>query len=81
MKVDEVATPLELVVSVSVAVPFPKVPLAPLAGAVKVTAIPLAGVPLFVTVATSGAVNGVVTPELCGDPLVAAMAMTGGVVR
>jgi len=37
VKVDAVATPLELVVAVVVAVPLAKVPLAPLPGAVKVT--------------------------------------------
>jgi hypothetical protein len=50
---EEVTTPLELVVSVSVAVPLANVPLAPVAGAVKVTLTPLVGVPFVVTVAES----------------------------
>jgi hypothetical protein len=54
---DDVTTPLELVVSVSVLVPFENIPLAPVAGAVKVTNAPLTGVLPIVTVATSGLVN------------------------
>ena len=77
MKVDEVATPLALVVSVSVAAPFVKVPLAPEDGAVKVTITPLVGVPPVITVATSGAANAVPTGALCGVPLVAAMVALG----
>jgi hypothetical protein len=79
---DEVATPLELVVSVSVAVPLVvNTPLAPAAGAVKVTDTPLAGDPPEVTVATSGAPNPAPTAALCGVPLVAVIATTGvGVV-
>ena len=60
VKVVEVAKPLALVVSVSVAVPFANVPLAPVAGAVNVTTAPLTGfLPLSTTVATSGAGNAV----------------------
>src|SRR5215472_15625966 len=43
VKVDAVATPLELVVAVVVAVPLVNVPLAPLPGAVKVTMAPWTG--------------------------------------
>jgi hypothetical protein len=51
----EVATPLEFVISVSVAAAgeVANVPLAPDDGAVKVTDTPLAGDPLDVTVAAS----------------------------
>jgi hypothetical protein len=75
----EVATPLELVVAVLA--PPAKVPLAPEAGAVNVTTIPLAGDPPLVTVATKGAENAVLTSALCGVPLVAAIDSTGGVVE
>jgi hypothetical protein len=76
--VDEVATPLALVISVSVLVPPLNVPLAPVAGAVKVTNAPLTGVPPMVTVATSGAAKGVFTAVLCVAPFVAAIASAGG---
>jgi hypothetical protein len=76
----DVATPLALVVSVSVAFPLAKVPLAtgvpPLAGigAVNVTTAPLIGLlPLSVTVATSGAANAALIAALCPLPLVAAI--------
>jgi hypothetical protein len=76
---DEVATPLALVVTVSVAVEFDaKVPLAPDGGAVNVTSALGKGVPPIVTVATSEFVYAVPTVVLCPDPLVAAMATTGG---
>jgi hypothetical protein len=74
----EVAAPLALVVSVSVAVPFANVPLAPVAGAVKVTVTPLVGVPFVVTVATNGAANAVLTVALCVAPPVAEIDSTGG---
>jgi hypothetical protein len=80
VNVVEVATPLALVVAVVVFVPFAKVPLAPVMGAVNVTVTPLTGVePLSRTVATSGAANAVLTAALCGVPLVAAIDSTGGV--
>jgi hypothetical protein len=74
----EVATPLELVVSVSVApgVEVANVPLAPVAGAVKVTLTPLDGVPFSVTVAASGFANATPTAALCPPPLVAVIATT-----
>jgi hypothetical protein len=77
----EVATPLELVVSVSVTpgVVVAKVPLAPVPGAVNVTVTPLAGVVPDITVATRGFVNGAPTTALCPPPLVAAIVMAGGV--
>jgi hypothetical protein len=77
MKGDDMTTPLEFVVSVSEFVPLENVPLAPDVGAVKVTKAPLTGDPPMVTVATSGAANGVFTCALCGVPLVAAMVSTG----
>jgi len=75
VNVDDVATPVELVVSVSVAVPLAKVPLAPLLGAVNVTDTPLTGLPLlFVTVADSAVPKAAPTVALCVAPAVAAMA-------
>jgi hypothetical protein len=75
---DDVATPLALVVSVSVFVAVvANVPLAPVAGAVKVTNAPFTGDPPMVTVATSGAPNGVLSAALCDDPLVAAIVSAG----
>jgi hypothetical protein len=80
VKVDEVATPLALVVSVSVLVELDaKVPLAPVAGAVKTTNAPLTGCPPSITVATRGAANAVLSLALCGDPPVAATVSVGGV--
>jgi hypothetical protein len=79
---DDVATPLELVVAVVVRVAVPaKVPLAPVAGAVNVTTIPLTGCePLSSTVADSGAANAVLMAVLCGVPLVAVMVAGGAAV-
>jgi len=74
VNVVEVATPLGLEMSVSVAVPFVNLPLAPDPGAVKVTEA-LTGFPwLSVTVATNGAANAVLTTAFWGVPLVAATA-------
>jgi hypothetical protein len=74
VKIDEVATPFESVVSVSEEDEFDeKVPLAPVVGAVKTTNAPLTGAPPMVTVATSFAANAVLTAALCGVPLVAAI--------
>jgi hypothetical protein len=70
VKTVEVATPLAFVVSVSVVAEFAKVPLAPDAGAVKVTVAPLIGEPFLVTVATSGAENAEPTVALWPEPLV-----------
>jgi hypothetical protein len=78
VNVVEVATPLAFVVSVSVFVPFPKVPLAPEIGAVNVMDAPLTGEPPWVTVAVRGSANGVLTVVLCRPPLVAVIEMTGG---
>jgi hypothetical protein len=72
--------PLELVVAVAVLLPPAKVPLAPLAGAVKVTTTPLVPVPPVVTVATKGAAKAVLTSALCGVPLVAVMVSTAAAV-
>jgi hypothetical protein len=77
---EDVAFPLESVVSVSVAVPvLAKVPLAVPLGAVKVTATPLVGVEPVVTVATRGAAKAVLTVADWFDPLVAATVGAGGV--
>ena len=65
VKVEVVASPLESEVSVSVVFPFENVPLAPLAGAVKVTDTPFVGDPPRVTTATSG-LNAFPTWTLCG---------------
>jgi hypothetical protein len=75
----EVATPLASVVAVFT--PPANVPLAPVAGAAKVTTAPLTGVPPFVTVATSGAANAAPTVAVCGVPPVAAIVSTGGGVE
>ena len=76
MKVAEVATPLALVVAVLT--PPANVPLAPLAGALKVTVTPLNGLPpLSFTVAAKGAENAVPIVALCGVPLVAVMEAAG----
>jgi hypothetical protein len=75
---DEVATPLALVVSVSVFDALvANVPLAPVAGAVKTTNAPLTGDPPIVTVATSGDPKAVLIAALCDAPLVAAIASVG----
>ena len=73
MKICEVAWPFAPVTSVSVAAGgvVPNVPLAPEAGAVKVTETPLTGLPPFVTVATNGLANAVLIVALCPPPLVA----------
>jgi hypothetical protein len=76
VQTDDVATPLELVVSVSVAVLFANKQLAPEDGAVNVTVAPLEGFPFEVTVACNVA-NAFPTCTLCGVPLVAEMAMVG----
>jgi hypothetical protein len=74
----EVAMPFASVVSVSAVVPLAKVPLAPDAGAVNVTATPLAGFePLSNTVALSGDANEVLTALLCGVPPVAVIEAAG----
>jgi hypothetical protein len=72
--------PLAFVVAIAVWLPPAKVPLAPDAGAVKVTTTPLVGDPPVVTVATRGAAKAVLTTALCGVPLVAAMVSTGAAV-
>jgi hypothetical protein len=72
VNVVEVATPFALVVAIVVIVPFAKVPLGPVVGAVNVTVAPLTGFePLSSTVATRGAANAVSMVALCGVPLVA----------
>jgi hypothetical protein len=78
VNVDEVATPLALVVSVSEFDEFDRnVPLAPVVGAVKITNAPLTGDPPIVTVATSGVANAVLSAALCPVPPVAATASAG----
>jgi hypothetical protein len=78
VNVDDVATPLAFVVSVSVAVPFANVPLAPDAGAVNVTDAPDTGYWFAsTTVATNGAANAVPIVASCRDPLVAVIDAAG----
>jgi hypothetical protein len=72
VKIADVATPDALVMALFT--PPAKLPLAPDAGAVKVTVTPLTGLPLpSFTVATSGSAKGVLAPAVCPDPLVAVM--------
>src|SRR5713226_3093111 len=69
VNVADVAIPLAFVVAVFT--PPANVPLAPLPGAVKVTATPLTGLfPASVTVATKGAPKAVLIAALCPEPLV-----------
>jgi hypothetical protein len=75
---DELATPFVFVTSTSVFVPFANVPLAPDDGAVNVTFCPITPIPFCVTVAVSGAPNCIPFALDCGDPLVTAIARTGG---
>ena len=79
VKADDVATPFEFVVSVSVAVEFEaKIPLAPDAGAVNVTDAPVTGYWLLSTTeTTSGAADAVFGMASCRDPLTAEMAAGG----
>jgi hypothetical protein len=76
LKADDVATPLVPVVSVSVVFPLvANVPLAPVAGAVNVTATPLTGLlSLSTTIACRVVPNAVETAALCVAPLVALIA-------
>jgi hypothetical protein len=72
VKVVAVATPEVLVVVVYVAVAFANVPLAPEAGAVKVTLTPGTGLPArLITVAANAVAKGVLRAVLCGVPAVA----------
>jgi hypothetical protein len=80
VKTVEVATPLELVVSVSVDVPFDaKVPLAAVAdvGAENVTVAPLTGFEPRITVAERVLPYAVPTVALCGVPDVAVIVVAG----
>jgi hypothetical protein len=79
VNVADVATPLAFVVAVFI--PPANVPLAPLAGAVKVTTTPLTGLfPASVAVATNGALNAVLIAALCPEPLVAVIFAAGPAV-
>ncbi len=79
VKTAAVATPCAFVVAVFT--PPAKVPLVPLAGAVKVTVTPFTGLfPASLTVACSWAANVVLTFALCGVPAVAVM-LAGGPAR
>jgi hypothetical protein len=72
VKMTEVATPDPLVTAVFTAPA--KLPLGPLEGGVKVTLIPLRGLPFAsLTVTTRGLANAVFVSALCGVPLVAVM--------
>jgi hypothetical protein len=69
-----VATPLLLVVAVTLAPVPAKLPLAPFAGAVNVTVTPLTALLLAsFTVVCSAVRNAVLTVALCGVPAVAVM--------
>jgi hypothetical protein len=78
VNVVEVAMPFAPVVSVSVASPFAKVPLAPDAGAVNVTSTPAAGVPFEVTLATSGSAKASPNAALCLVPFASLMEVGEG---
>ena len=80
VKAGAVAIPVVPVVAVTVADP-PNVPLAPLAGAVKVTVAPLTGL-LFesFTVACRGVAKAVPTVAFCGVPPVALTEIVTGAV-
>jgi hypothetical protein len=72
VKGDERATPLALTASVSEGVPFANVPLAPVAGAMNVTAAPGNGFEsLSRTIAVRGSANILPTAAVCGVPPVA----------
>jgi hypothetical protein len=70
---DAVATPCALVVTVSVAPPPEKVPVAPPEGAVNVTDAPLNGDEPFFTVTDIGMAKAVPTVALCEFPPVTAI--------
>ncbi len=73
VKAAAVATPSALVVAVFT--PPAKVPLAPLAGALKVTVTPDTGLPkASFTVAARFVANAVLTVAVCGVPAVAVIA-------
>jgi hypothetical protein len=78
VKMGEVATP-EVLVSRVAAVPLPaNIPLAPEAGALKVTLTPETGLPLVsLTVATNGLLKAWLTCALCPPPEVAVMVEAG----
>jgi hypothetical protein len=84
VKVEEVAVPFALVVSVSVGAPLlAKMPLAPDAGAVKVTVAPLTGVWPSITDTCNFVGNAVPAGRLCVVPLTAvivALGVLGGVL-
>ena len=69
-----VATPLPFVATFAVVTLPGNVPLGPLPGAVKVTVIPLIGLPDSVTVACSCVGKAVLGAVLCGVPAVALIA-------
>src|SRR5258706_29502 len=72
VKVVAVATPCAFVVAVFT--PPANAPLAPLAGAIKVTVAPFTGLfPESFTVAWNGVANAVLIVALCGVPAVAAI--------
>ena len=73
VSVGPVATPLLLVTAVAAAKP-PNVPVAPVAGAVKVTVTPPTTLLLAsLTIACKAVANTVLTLVLCGVPVVAVM--------
>ena len=70
MNAGAVATPLLLVAATALVDGPGKIPLAPLAGAVKVTAVPFCGLPDSVTVALSAVLKAELMVALCGVPAV-----------
>jgi hypothetical protein len=71
----EVANPFASVVAVLALLPVSaNLPLAPVVGAVKVTATPLTGDPFLVTAATRGEAKAPPIAWLCGVPPAAAIA-------
>jgi hypothetical protein len=78
MKEAEVATPFASVVAVVLVVPVSiNLPLAPVAGAAKLTTTPAVSNPFVVTVTTRGVANAPLIVWLWGDPLVAVTSSPG----
>jgi len=81
VNVGDMACPFAPVITMAVALPPAKVPLAPLPGAVKVTETPLSSDVPVTTVATRTVPKGVLIVALCPDPPVAEIVSWGGVVE
>ena len=78
VKTDEVTTPFESVVSVSLVFPFANVPLGPDDGAAKVTGMPMAADRLETTTTLNGFGKEEPTVPLCTVALVANIVATTG---